>query len=113
IDVERCALVDELIRRRHERSVAKVAAVERRESKLLDRQSERGLMAPGRLRALDEERPKILRRALDRAELGIEAVDEAARRGRDRQRSEVREQGARNRLARRLRRRAIAREVAG
>ena len=84
VDVERRLLVDELIGGRLERPVAQVAAVQLGEAPGLQRQPDRaGAMSRGR-RALDEERAKTRCRTLNRAELGMEPVEETARRGRHR-----------------------------
>ena len=64
---------------------------------------------PGVKRALDEEPAEALGRPLDRAELRVQPIEEAARRGRDRHRRQVDDQGARDGVARGLSRGAVAR----
>src|SRR5436190_20003319 len=70
-------------------------------------------MTAGGGRPLGEERPEALRRALDDAELRVEAIDERARGGSDGEGREIGREGARDRDARRLCRFAIAFDAAG
>ena len=78
VDVERRALVFECVRRRDKRSVAEVAAVERRKAQMLHRHADRRLTAPARQRALEKKWTERARRALHGAELRVQPVHERA-----------------------------------
>ena len=91
-------LVAELVRGGDQRAVAQVEAVEAVVAGRRPRCAERRVPFSARHRALDEERAEAVADPRDRAELGIEAVDESARRGGDRHGGEVDEQGARDRV---------------
>ena len=102
IDIERRGLVRELVRCRHKRAVAQVAAVERREMQLLHREPERRAVATAGQRPLREERPEALRRTFDRAKLRVQAVHERSGRRGHRQGREIFRKRARDGRAGRL-----------